>query len=162
MDNLVRNLKIVWRTEAIIAENRARLVSRQIGLMAFAGLISVFGLAMLDVSAFYELQPRIGPSLAALIVAAANFVIALVLFLYAASVKEGPEIVPAREVRDMALKELETEASAAQAEISKLRDEIKGVAEGARSFAKDPFGTLAPQLLMPLVAAAVKALRSKK
>ena len=51
-----RHLRILWRAERVIAETRLRILLRRSMLYALAGLIAVFGLAMLNVAAFYALR----------------------------------------------------------------------------------------------------------
>lgn len=161
MEVLVRNLKIFWRTEAMIAENRMDMVMRQTGLLALAGLIAVFGLAMLDIAAFFALRDIWGDAQAALAVGLGNFLIALFFLYRARSIVEGPEMQPVREVRDMALEELVAEAAQVQTEIRSLREEVRGVEQSVRAFVRNPMDAVTPALLMPLVSAAIKALRKK-
>ena len=161
MEALVRNLKIVWRTESMIAERRKDIVMRQIGFLAIAGLVAVFSLAMLDVAAFFALRPVWGDARAALAVGLGNMLIAVIVAYYARGIVEGPEMRPVREVRDMAIEELAAEAAHVQTEIKALRDEVKNVEQSVRSFVKNPMDALSPTILMPLISAALKALRTK-
>ena len=87
--------------------------------------------------------------------------IVILLVLYARQVKEGPELQPVREVRDMAMDEVAAEAEHVQTEIRALRDEFKGVEQSVRAFVKNPMDALSPAALMPLVSAALKAFRGK-
>jgi len=161
MEAFVRNLKILWRTESMIAENRVDMMVRQTSLLALAGLIAVFGLAMLDIAAFFALRDVWGDAQAALAVGLGNFLIAVLFVLRARSIVEGPEMQPVREVRDMALEDLAAEAAQVQTEIRALREEVRGVEQSVRSFVRNPMDSLSPALLMPLVSAALKALRKK-
>ncbi len=159
MEAFIRNLKILWRTESMIAENRMNIVMRQMGFLALAGLVAVFGLAMLDVAAFFALRDIWGDAQAALAVGLGNFLIAIVVVIFARGLTEGPEMQPVREVRDMAMDELAAEAAHVQTEIRALRDEVRGVERSVRSFVKNPMDAFSPTMLMPLVSAALKALR---
>ncbi len=45
-ENIVKNLRLLWRTDRIIAEMRLRHMLVSLGLRAFAALIAAFGLLM--------------------------------------------------------------------------------------------------------------------
>ena len=47
-ENVVKNLRVLWRTDRIIADIRMRHMLVGLGLRAFAALIAAFGLLMLD------------------------------------------------------------------------------------------------------------------
>jgi hypothetical protein len=51
-ENVVKNLRVLWRTDRIIAEIRMRHMLVGLGLRAFAALIAAFGLLMLELSAY--------------------------------------------------------------------------------------------------------------
>ncbi len=46
-ENIVKNLRLLWRTDRIIAEMRLRHMLVSLGLRAFAALIAAFGLLIL-------------------------------------------------------------------------------------------------------------------
>ena len=54
-DNIAKNLRVLWRTDRIIAEIRMRHMLIGLGLRAFAALIAAFGLLMLELSAYFAL-----------------------------------------------------------------------------------------------------------
>ena len=74
MNRISRNLSLLWRTESLIVQRRATAVRKQMGLLAVAGLIAIFGLAMLGIAAFFALKPFVGEASAALIVGVADLV----------------------------------------------------------------------------------------
>ena len=51
-DNIVKNLRALWRTDRIIAEIRMKHMLVGLGLRAFAALIAAFGLLMLELERF--------------------------------------------------------------------------------------------------------------
>lgn len=51
-ENAVKNLRVLWRTDRIIADIRMRHLLVGLGLRAFAALIAGFGLLMLEVCLF--------------------------------------------------------------------------------------------------------------
>jgi hypothetical protein len=50
-ENVVKQMRALWRTDRIIAEIRMRHMLVGLGLRAFAALIAAFGLLMLELSA---------------------------------------------------------------------------------------------------------------
>ncbi len=79
-------------------------MARRLGLLAFAGLIAVFGLAMANVAGFYALQVSVGSVWAAAAVALVDFAIAAIVALLARASAPGPELELALDVRRMAVK----------------------------------------------------------
>lgn len=54
-ENVVKNLRVLWRTDRIITEIRMRHLLISLGLRAFAALIAAFGMLMLELSAYFAL-----------------------------------------------------------------------------------------------------------
>jgi len=129
----IRHLKILLRAESLIAETKVRGLARRSGLMAGAGVIVLFGLAMLNVAGFFALEPSWGPAWAGLAVAVADLIIALVIVLVALSSRQSVEVKAAETLRDSALEGLEAD--------------VRGLAAGAA---------------VPLVAAIVRSWRRGK
>lgn len=159
MDALVRNLRIVWRAESIVAEARVKTVARSSALWVAAGALALFGYVMCDVAVFFALQPSVGPMWAAAIVGGGNFLVAAILALVAARAQPGREVELAQEVRDMALAELETEARAIQAQFVGVRDDLRGLQRSIGNFVRHPLDNALPQLVVPLAGLVLKALR---
>jgi hypothetical protein len=146
-----RHLRILWRAERIIAETRLRVLLRRSMLYAFAGLIAVFGLAMLNVAAYFFLRTYWGPIWAALAAALGDLVIALVMVLIALAIRPGPELPAALELRDISMQGLE-------AELGPLQDRFAWLSRAAR----DPFDTVLPAILIPLITSIMRGLRKSK
>ena len=143
-----RHLRILWRAERVIAETRLRILLRRSMLYALAGLIAVFGLAMLNVAAFYALQPHWGPVWAALIAALGDFVIAVVIFSLAQASKPGLETTAAVELRDASVEGLEAELAPLQTWFTRA--------------ARDPFDTVLPAIVVPLITTIIRSLRKSR
>lgn len=151
MQIVFRHLRILWRAERIIAETRLRVLLRRSMLYAFAGLIAVFGLAMLNVAAYFFLHTYWGPIWAALAAALGDLVIALVMVLIALAIRPGPELPAALELRDISMQGLE-------AELGPLQDRFAWLSRAAR----DPFDTVLPAILIPLITSIMRGLRKGK
>jgi hypothetical protein len=138
MERFIRSLKLLWKSERLLAEQQLKLATSRLGFSALAGLIAVFGLAMVNAAAFFALAPRWGQAWAALAVGLGDIALAAALVAYAQSLKPGTEIEIVKEVRDAALTDLEEEAALTQAEVAALRDEI-------RRFLRNPLDALLPE-----------------
>jgi hypothetical protein len=159
MDSLVRHLRILWRADSIIADIYLRLLVNRSGLISFAGLIAVFGLLMLNVAGYLALEQIWGRVWAAVAMSLIDFVISLLLVMIAARTKPGRELDLALEVRGIALRGLENEASAVQAELVALRDEFHDLKANLTRFVKHPLDTTLPTLIGPLGSILLKALK---
>lgn len=120
-------------------------------LYAFAGLIAVFGLGMLNVAAYFLLAAHWGPIWAALAAALGDFVIAALVVGVALAIRPGPEITAAAELRDISLEGLE-------AELGPLQERFAWLTSAKR----DPLETILPAILIPLISAVMRGLRKNK
>jgi len=161
MDRLLRNLHVLWRAELLISSVKLRHALKKSTLLAFAGLAGIFGVAMLNVAGFFVLQPGMGAVIAALLVAAADFLIALLVLFWAQVGKAGPELALAKEVRQAAMEELEAEMAAVQSEIRALRDQFSSMKETTKAFVRDPIDSAVQAMILPLVKSIIKSQRSK-
>jgi hypothetical protein len=143
-ENIVRNLRLLWRADKIIAEMRLRHMLVGLGLLAFAALISAFGLLMFEMAAYFALVNVVSAVVAAAILGAVNLVIALILVVLASRRSLGQELTLANEIHDTAIEALQLEAQAVQAQINRLlHHPLEGVLP----------------LIVPLVTAAISHLR---
>lgn len=117
-ENVVRNIRVLWRTDRIIADIRMRHLLVGLGLRAFAALIAGFGLLMLELSAYFALVQIWSAISAAAILGVVNFMIAAVLFVFAARPPSGREIELANEIHGSAVDALQIEARALQSQVS--------------------------------------------
>ncbi|MGD8235057.1 MAG: phage holin family protein [Chromatiales bacterium] len=154
MERFVHSLRILWRTDRLLTQNEIRLLSKKLQLNALAGLVALFGLAMLSLAMFFALVPYWGESLAALAVGGADILLAALLIGYARSIKPAPEVEMIREMREVALNDLKDEVALADAELMALKDEV-------RSFLRNPVESILPAAIGPLLVAITRALKSR-
>ena len=109
-DNVVKNLRALWRTDRIIAELRMRHMLVGLSLRAFAALIAAFGLLMFELAAYFALVQVWSAISAAAILGVVNFLIAMVLFVIAGRPPAGRELELANEIHGSAVEALQTEA----------------------------------------------------
>ncbi len=144
-ENIVRNLRVLWRTDRIIADIRMRHLLVSLGLRAFAALIAAFGLLMLELSAYFALVQIWSPMTAAAILGALNFGIAAILFAIAARPPTGRELELANEIHGSSVDALQLEARALQSQLSGM--------------IHHPLNGILPLLLVPLITIIIKSLK---
>ena len=144
-ENVVKHLRVLWRTDRIIADIRLRHMLVGLGLRAFAALIAAFGLLMLELSAYFALVQIWSAMSAAAILGGVNFVIAAILFAIAARPPSGRELELATEIHGSSVDALQLEARALQSQVS-----------GAFHH---PLNGILPLLIVPLITIIIKSLR---
>ena len=116
-ENVVKNLRVLWRTDRMIADLRLRHLLLGWGLRAFSALIAAFGLLMFELSAYFALVQIWSAISAAAILGAVNFALATVLFVIAARPPGGRELELATEIHGSAVEGLQLEAQALQSQL---------------------------------------------
>ena len=149
IQTVVRSGRVYVRTELLVAEMRLRSYARKAAFLAVALGVALFGLGMLNVAAFLWLSEAFGPVQTALGIALANFAIAAAAFAIGYTMKPGPELQLAEEMRDTALETVEGEVSRMQSA------GVTGLVTGAVEMG-------AARLLVPTVGALLGGLRKKK
>jgi membrane protein implicated in regulation of membrane protease activity len=144
-ENVVKNLRVLWRTDRIIAEIRMRHLLVGLGLRAFAALIAAFGLLMLELSAYFALVQIWSAISAAAILGGVNFAIAAILFVLAARPPGGRELELASEIHGSSIDALQLEARALQSQVSGM--------------VHHPFNGVLPLLLVPLITIIIRSLK---
>jgi hypothetical protein len=144
-ENVVKNLRVLWRTDRIIAEIRMRHMLVGLGLRAFAASIAAFGLLMLELSAYFALVQLWSAISAAAILGALNFVIAASLFARAPRPPAGRELELAAEIHGSSVDALQLEARALQSELSGM--------------VHHPLNGVLPLLIVPLITVIIRSLK---
>jgi hypothetical protein len=147
-ENLIKNLRALWRTDRIIAEIRMRHMLVGLGLRAFAALIAAFGLLMLELAAYFALVQTWSAISAAAILGGVNFAIAAVLFVIAARPPSGRELELANEIHGTAIDALQIEVRAAQSQFFGM--------------VQHPLNSALPMLLVPLITIIVRSLKKSR
>ena len=144
-ETIVKHLRVLWRTDRIIADIRMRHLLVGLGLRAFAALIAAFGLLMLELSAYFALVQIWSAISAAAILGAVNFAIAAVLFVIAARPPAGRELELATEIHGSAVDALQLEARALQLQVSGM--------------IHHPLNGALPLLIVPLITIIIRSLK---
>src|SRR5579872_1538295 len=127
IDHLVHDLQVLRKADVLIAKIWLHLLARRSGLIAFAGLISMFGLGMANLAGFYALQTPVGPVWAATIVAAVDLVIAVIVLLVAGKSRPGADLDLAMDVRRMAIESIQADAGDLKLTMDAMLDELRSV-----------------------------------
>jgi len=162
IDNLVRDLKLLWKADTLIARVWADGIARRIGFLAFAALIAAFGLGMANIAGFYALQPPVGPVWAGAIVAMADFALSLGILLVAGHSGSGREIELAFKVREMAFDALQADTRDLKAGVDGLALEMRNAKQVVVGLAHNPLDVAAQKLLIPAALSIIKGLRARK
>jgi hypothetical protein len=99
--------------------------------------------------------PYWGQSLAALAVGGADLVLAMTLVVYAGSIKPAAESEMVKEMRDLALDDIEEEVARAEAELVELKDDV-------HKFISNPVDALLPAAIGPIIGAVARGLGTGK
>ncbi len=162
IDDLVRDLQVLWKADSLIGRIWLNVLARRLGLFIFAALIAVFGLGMANVAGFYALQPSFGFVWAAAIVAVVDFVLAAIVLSFGSRVQPGTELELALEVRKMAITSLQVDSADIKVAVESLSRDIRQTKDTIAGFVRDPLGGAAERLLVPAALSVLRGLRSKK
>ena len=144
-ENVVKHLRVLWRTDRMIADLRMRHLLIGLGLRAFAALIAAFGLLMLELAAYFALVQIWSAISAAAILGAVNFAMAAALFAIAARPPAGRELELATEIHGSAVDALQIEARALQSQLSGM--------------IHHPLNGVLPLLIVPLITIIIRSLK---
>ena len=144
-ENVVKHLRVLLRTDRIIADIRMRHMLVGLGLRAFAALIAAFGLLMLELAAYFALVQVCSAISAAAILGAVNFVIAGILLAIAARPPSGRELELASEIHASSIDALQLEARALQSQLSGM--------------IQHPLNGILPMMIAPLITIIIRSLR---
>ncbi len=151
LDNAVRNLRVLWRADSIIADIHLRTLLARSGIFVFAALIATGGVLMLGIAAYLALSQLWGPIWAAVAVGGGNIVVAGIAAVIAGAIKPGRDLEFANEIHKSAIEAL-------AADLREAEGEVKAIANAVRH----PFDSALPALLVPVVGSLLKGLRSDR
>jgi hypothetical protein len=110
-ETFLRNLRVILRSEGILARSHVQLTSRKLILAVVAGIAALFALGLLNIAAFFALELEMSEVWAALILGGANLLIAAAVIVVAVNLGPGHEAEMARDFRNMAIAEIATPVS---------------------------------------------------
>lgn len=152
MNRISRNISIILRAERLIAQRQLAVAAKRTGFYAAAGLAVGLAVIMLNVAGFFWLSETMSKSLAAIIVAGVNFVLAVILALVANSMTAETDTSAAVELRDMALHDIEDE----------VRDNVTEARNMIVGLKRDPIGMLSPDIISTVLGVLLRYARRGK
>jgi hypothetical protein len=117
---------------------------------------------MTNVAGFYALVDSLGPVWAAVVVAAADFVIAAITVVAARSSQPGPEIYLASDARKMAVEAVQVDARDLKTMVDGFVQEFRDLKDTIGGFVQDPIDVALQKLVIPAATSMITELRSKK
>ena len=161
-ETFLRNIRVILRSERILARSSVQLASRKLVLAVVAGIATLFALGFLNISAFFALELIMDSVWAALILGAANLAIAGIIVAVAVNLGPGADADMARDFRDMAIAEIENQVSSVEENVRQLGTEISGLGETALGLVESPGQLIAPGVAIAAITAITKLLKSGK
>jgi hypothetical protein len=158
IENMFRNFRALWQAESIIADLHFRHLLSGMMLKAFAGLVAVFGLLMLNVSAFFAIEPYLGRAWSAASVSLFDFIVAGIVVAFAALRPKSREFTLALQVRQEAIQGFESDARSIQNQLSMVTEEIRAIKTSMTNFVKHPLDEALSQIVAPLAAVVIRGL----
>ena len=128
----------------------------------YALVIAVFGLLMLDVTAFFALEQYFGRVWSAALVSLFDFFVAGCLVIVAAMRPGSGELTLALDARQVALQGFESDARLIQDQFSALSSDLRSIKTSMANFTKHPIDEAMSQLVVPLSAILIRTLGRKR
>jgi hypothetical protein len=147
IENLIRNLRVLWRADRIVAEIQLRRMLAGFASGVFAALFAAFGVLMFELAAYFALVQFATAIAAAVLLGAVNFLLGGVILLVAGrKARDRGEFETAIALHNSAIEALQAQARAFDA----ARPSTSGLE------------AVLPSLVVPAVTMLVKSLRQRK
>lgn len=147
LEHLIRNLRVLWRADRIVAEIQLRRMLVSFAAGTFAALFAAFGTLMLELAAYFALVQTWTAISAAVLLGAFNFLLGGVIFLIAS-----------RRGRDRS--EFETAMALHNSAIEALQTQARSFDSGRHS--SSALEAILPAIVTPAIGMLVKSLRERK
>lgn len=162
MSDALQKLSGLSRAQLQLSKVQLRTIATQVTLCAAGLLVALLAMLAVNAAIYLWLAELVDRSAAALIVAAVNAAVALVLFTIARGTTAGPEERMAVTMRDLALADLDAETKAVQQNISQVRDDVHRLRAGFGGLSGDGGALRGLMSLTPLLDLLTSTLRRKR
>ena len=163
MNDFTQKLQIFARIEMAIFRINMQTVSKQILLYAVGIVMILLSVAMLNVAVYMALSETYGRDVGALIVAAINGVLAIVLMIVANRTKPGPEAAMAKEIRDISVSEIDADVDKIRQNLNDVKSDVQRIRSGFGTLIGSGGGAmLGLSSLAPLLELLIGSLRKSK
>ena len=130
MNDFFQKIQIISRAEKAILRINLQTFAKQAVLFAVGIILILLAVAMLNVAIYVALSEHYGPVAGALVVSAINGVLAVILMVVANRTKPGPEAAMAKEIRDLAVTEINADVEEIRQNLNDVKDDLKGIRSG--------------------------------
>jgi hypothetical protein len=130
MNDFMQKVQILARVETAIFKINLQTAARQTILYAIAIVAILLTIAMLNVGVYMALSERFGKDGGALIVSGINGLLALILIVAANRTRPGAEAVMAKEIRNLAVAEIENDVDKVRREYDEFKSDLQGIRNG--------------------------------
>jgi heme exporter protein D len=161
MENLLQRLALLARTEALDLRLRTRRAVRAAVLLATALACALFAFAFVNYCVFVWLAQSQGPTLAALVLAAIDAVLAIALLAAANRRTPTTEEAMVDELRALTLAELGNDAERIKANLEVIQQQIARIGDGISRVTGDPL-QIGLSTIGPLLGLAARLMHRKK
>jgi hypothetical protein len=130
LSDSIFKLQLLARSELALTQIRTRRAVSKSTYIAFALVLFLLGIGMLNVAGFLALETSFSPAKSALIIACMNVIGGVIVLLL--SQKAGPsdnEERMAKEVREMAYRELSEDVEEVRDRLGNLAQEVSSIGE---------------------------------
>ncbi len=159
MNDTIMKLRILARSEMTLARINARLMATRTMFYAVAVALLLLTVVMVNLGAYQLLAETYGNAQAAFIVALADGVLAGLFVLAGRMMKPGSEEQMVRDIREMALSDLTSDANAALDDFKKVGANLEKIRAGFSSFTGEGSRLASLASLGPVVAMVINALK---
>jgi len=146
--HLVGHVRVLWRTERIIAELRLKRLLTNLGLQALAAFITACALLSFELAAYFALVQRWDAIWSAVVLGCFNLLVAGAVVLFAIRRPRSRELELADEIHQQAL-------TAFEADLQRTENESPASLRAALESAAIP-------MLLPLIPLVIERLRKHK
>lgn len=147
MSDPALKLQLLARAEMTLAQIRARRAASRSALLSVALLFALLGLGMLNLAGYHALTPRFGTAMSAFLVSLVNLALAIGIVLVArnAGPSENEEKM-AREMRDLAWKELSGDIEQVKSGFNEITSEVRRLRTGFSAVSGSAINSIGPVL----------------
>jgi hypothetical protein len=146
VEHVIKNLRMLWRADRIIAEIQLRRLLNGLVARAFAALFAAFGLLLLELAAYFALVQAWSAITAAITLGVFNLLLAgLILLIAGRKQADRGEYEVAMALHTSAVETLQSQARAFEA----ARSPMQGLE------------TILPSIVVPAIGLLVKSLRRR-
>lgn len=130
MNDILKKIQVLVKCETAIQRVNLQTVARQIILFAVGVVLILLAVAMLNVAIYVAISEHYGQVAGALIVSVINGLLAVALMVVANRTKPGPEAAMAREIRELAITEINSDVEKVGQNLNDFKTDVQRIRSG--------------------------------